>query len=181
MAHPGDSLVLAPRESVTAPPPERDSGDLMVRVRPAVTGDAAAWQRMREALWPDGAGDHPGEIARFFAGRLREPLAVLLAVDDSGAALGFAELSIRSCAEGCATDRVAYLEGWYVAPEARRRGVGRALVAAAEEWARTRGCTEFASDTLIDNDTSALAHHALGFEETARLRCFRRSLAPPIP
>lgn len=53
----------------------------------------------------------------------------------------------------------------YVVPEARRRGVGRALIAAADEWARAQGCTEFASDTLADNDVSTAAHQALGFEE----------------
>src|SRR5206468_5494106 len=63
----------------------------------------------------------------------------------------FAELSIRNYAEDCVTDRVAYLEGWYVVPEWRRRGVGGALVAAAESWAQGQGCTEFASDTPIDN------------------------------
>jgi uncharacterized protein (TIGR02246 family) len=49
---------------------------------------------------------------------------VLLAEDAAGI-LGFAEVSIRPYAEGCSTDRVGYLEGWFVRPEARRRGVGR--------------------------------------------------------
>jgi aminoglycoside 6'-N-acetyltransferase I len=94
----------------------------------------------------------------FFAGKLRMPLAVLLAVEDSGTPLGFAELSIRPYAEDCVTDRVAYLEGWYVVPEARGQGVGWALVAAAEQWALAQGCTEFGSDALIDNAVSAAAH-----------------------
>ena len=130
---------------------------------------------MRCALWPEGsASEHGAEIDRFFAGQLDNPLEVLLAVDARGAALGFAELSIRAYAEDCLTDRVAYLEGWYVIAEARRRGVGRALVAAAERWGRAQGCTEFASDALIDNDVSARAHRALGFAETVQIRCFRK-------
>lgn len=134
---------------------------------------------MREALWPAEPGeasDHPDEIARFFAGDLHEPLAVLLAVDASGEALGFAELSIRNYAEDCVTNRVAYLEGWYVEPHARRTGIGAALVRAAEDWGRAQGCTEFASDALIDNEISAAAHKALGFDETAQIRCFRKHL-----
>jgi aminoglycoside 6'-N-acetyltransferase I len=135
---------------------------------------------MREALWTeDTSAAHAREIAQFFAGNLREPLEILLAVDDSGVPVGFAELSIRAYAEDCVTDRVAYLEGWYVVPEARRRGVGRALVVAAEQWALAQGCTEFGSDALIDNDTSAAAHRALGFVETVQLRCFRKPLGPP--
>ena len=148
----------------------------MINVRPVTPGDAAAWLRMREALWPDGAGDHAGEVQQFFAGKLHEPLAVLVAFDEAGAPVGFAELSIRNYAEDCRTNRVAYLEGWYVEPHARRKGVGRALVAAAEDWGRSQGCTEFGSDALIDNDVSAAAHRALGFQETARIRCFRKDL-----
>jgi aminoglycoside 6'-N-acetyltransferase I len=131
---------------------------------------------MREALWPEGKADHPGEIEGYFRGQLREPLEVLLAIDSRGHAVGFAELSIRSYAEECVTDRVAYLEGWYVDPAARRQGVGRALVTAAEQWARAQGCIEFASDALLDNDVSAAAHAALGFEETVQLRCFKKVL-----
>ena len=101
---------------------------------------------------------------------------MLIAEAAGGEAVGFAELSIRPYAEGCRTDRVAFLEGWYVVPAARRRGVGRELVAAAEEWARSQGCTEFASDAELDNETSAAAHRALGFAEVARLRCFRKEL-----
>jgi aminoglycoside 6'-N-acetyltransferase I len=149
----------------------------MVNIRAARPEDSAAWLRMRQALWPDDSGGHAGEIEQYFAGTLRMPMEVLLAVDDDEV-VGFAELSIRPYAEDCVTDRIAYLEGWYVEPEWRRRGVGGALVAAAETWARAQGCTEFASDALLDNVTSAAAHQALGFIETAQLRCFRKSLDP---
>ncbi len=88
--------------------------------------------------------------------------------------MGFAELSIRHGAEGCDTDRVAYLEGLYVAPHARRRGIARALIEAAERWARKQGCTEFASDTQPDNRISILAHRALGFQDAGMVLCFRK-------
>lgn len=149
----------------------------MIHVRSATPQDAAVWLQLRQALWPeDGSSWHAEEIEQFFAGRLHMPLAVLLARDDVGTVLGFAELSIRAYAEDCTTDRVAYLEGWYVVPEARRRGVGRALVLAAEQWARAQGCSEFASDAVIDNIVSAAAHLALGFKETVHIRCFRKPL-----
>src|SRR5688572_3455036 len=148
----------------------------MIHVRPAVPSDRDAWIRMRTDLWPEIPVDHPAEVDRYFAGALREPIEVLIAADAYGTAVGFAELNIRNYAEDCETDRVGYLEGWYVVPEARRRSIGRALVAAAEEWARSQGCTEFASDALIDNDVSAAAHLALGFEETVQIRCFKKKL-----
>lgn len=151
----------------------------MINVRPANIADKAGWLRMRQALWPDDErNSHAREIDEFFAGHLKMPLEVLLAIDERGDPIGFAELSIRAYAEDCDTDRVGYLEGWYVSPRFRRNGVGRALVIAAEEWARRQGCTEFASDALLDNAASAAAHHALGFTETVQIRCFRKLLTP---
>jgi aminoglycoside 6'-N-acetyltransferase I len=148
----------------------------VTRVRPVTHADAAAWLAMRNALWPEEAEkSHLTEIAKFLAGELRTLLTVLVAEQD-GELVGFAELNIRPYADGCKTDRVGFLEGWYVVPDARRRGIGRALVAASEDWARAQGCTEFASDTLVDNDLSTVAHHALGFQEVEIIRCFRKDL-----
>jgi aminoglycoside 6'-N-acetyltransferase I len=158
----------------------------MFSVRHVRPDDRAAWHRMRRDLWPDDAGEHEREIDRFFAGRLREPAAVLIADDAKGETLGFAEVSVRPYAEGCETDRVAFLEGWYVIPTARGVGVGRALIEAAEAWALGRGCTEFGSDALLDNDAGRAAHRALGFEEVEQRRCFLKhldrvpSVAPPM-
>jgi len=149
----------------------------MITVRAAKLGDATAWLQLRRALWPEGSeAEHRDDIAQFFAGEAREPLAVLLAEDGAGCPVGFAELSIRAYAEGCRSDRVAYLEGWFVVPKARRHGVGRALIAAAEAWGRSQGCREFASDAQPDNEVSAAAHRALGFREAGLVRCFRKDL-----
>ena len=145
-----------------------------MRVRPVTSADAEVWLRLRRDLWPDGSEqEHRNEIGKFLSGQAREPMAVLIA-SDLGAVVGFVELSIRPCAEGCRTDRVAYLEGWYVAPQAR--GVGRALIEASERWAQDRGCTEFASDVQPDNERSIAAHHAVGFEDAGVVQCFRKDL-----
>lgn len=139
--------------------------------------DAASWLRLRTALWPEGtAAEHADEISRFFAREASEPAATLLSVDSSGEVIGFAELSLRAYAEGCRSSPVAYLEGWFVMPEARHRGVGRALVSAGEEWARAQGCSELASDTHPGNRASAKAHDALGFREAGLVMCFRKDL-----
>ena len=163
-----------------------------INTRAVEARDAGDWARLRHALWPDATEtEHREEIDRFLAGIAREPLAVFVAEkrggrdegarddgtrDEGERILGFAELSIRAHAEGCRTDRVAFLEGWFVARDARGRGVGRALIAAAETWAREQGCTEFASDTAADDEASADAHRALGFEDVGLIRCFRKGL-----
>lgn len=125
---------------------------MSVRVRSVEPADAAAWERMRERLWPSAEGEHAGEIAAWFAGDLSIPAEVLIAEVDAGNAIGFVELAIRGYAEECYSGRVAYLEGWYVEPEARRRGVGTALIRAAEEWGRALGCVEMASDAALENE-----------------------------
>ncbi len=149
----------------------------MVTIRPAKPSDTPGWLELRHALWPGRSeAEHRAEIERFFSGKLAEPLAVLLAEEEPGQPVGFAELSIRAYAEGCHSDRVAYLEGWFVVPTVRGRGVGRALISAAEDWGRSQGCSEFASDAQPDNEVSAAAHRALGFMDAGLVRCFRKDL-----
>jgi aminoglycoside 6'-N-acetyltransferase I len=145
-------------------------------IHPMTPADRDTWLDMREQLWPDSRDTHARDVDRFFAGQARDPVAALIARDDAGRALGFAELSLRSYAEGCETDNVAFLEGWFVVPDSRGHGVGRALVAACEDWARSHGCTEFASDSHPGNETAIAAHLALGFMDEGLVRCFRKKL-----
>jgi aminoglycoside 6'-N-acetyltransferase I len=151
--------------------------DAHLSVRPVESQDAKAWLDMRCALWPDGSRqEHDSEIAEFLAGNAARLDAVFIAAAGDGQAVGFTEVAIRPYAEGCYSGQVAYLEGWYVLPEARRQGVGLALVKAAENWARHKGCTEMASDAELANTTSLTAHLSAGFTEVAQLRCFRKPL-----
>lgn len=149
-----------------------------MKIRPAVPSDIPALLRFRLDLWPDETDQwHRQDMEEFFDGKGRSTLgAILIAEDADGTPAGFVDLSIRPYAEGCYTGRVAYLEGWYVIPGLRRKGVGAALVAAAEAWGRTQGCTEFGSDALADNTLSEMAHKALGFTEVETIRCFRKDL-----
>jgi aminoglycoside 6'-N-acetyltransferase I len=147
------------------------------RVRHARLSDVQDWAALRQALWPtESSPELTAEATAFFADADTVLEAVLLAEASDGTLLGFAELSLRPYAEDCRTSPVAFLEGWYVIPTARRQGVGRALVSAAEQWARERGCHEFASDTELDNSLSSAAHRALGFDDAGAIRCFRKDL-----
>jgi len=128
----------------------RRGEDAVISVRAAIPADTPSWLRMRCALWPAGKQtEHMEDIARYFA---------------------------REAAEGCESGWIAYLEGWYVDPRSRRQGAGRALVWAAEAWAQSQGCREFASDAQYANTGSAQAHAAVGFAEVEQIRCFRKTL-----
>ncbi len=144
-------------------------------VRPFQPEDEPEWRRLRHALWPDTTSrDHVDDLATYL-GRPEAHLIVVAALE-AGDLAGFAEVSLRSQAEGCRTSPVGFLEGWYVDAAHRRQGVGRALVRAAEAWARSCGCREMGSDTWVDNTGSRAAHQALGFEEGSPVVTFRKSL-----
>jgi aminoglycoside 6'-N-acetyltransferase I len=144
-------------------------------IRTYQPADYPAWLRMRRALF---ASLTAGSEAEDAAAWLARPDAVVLVAEraERSGLAGFAEVGARAYADGCETSPVAYLEGWYVDPDVRRRGVGAALVRAAEAWARARGYRELASDALLDNRPSQEAHIALGFGEVERSVKYRKVL-----
>ncbi len=90
--------------------------------------------------------------------------------------IGFAEVGLRSYADGCDTSPVAFLEGWYVRPSHRKMNVGTSLVQAAVVWARKWGLKELASDSLLEDSAVFAAHIGVGFEEVERSVKYRMSL-----
>lgn len=106
-----------------------------------------------------------------------ERFAQFIACSGEREPLGFIEVALRSdYVNGTESSPVAFLEGIYVVPHARRSGIARQLVTAAERWALDRGCREFASDAQIDNTGSHAMHARLGFAETERVVYFRKLL-----
>ena len=108
--------------------------------------------------------------------RARADAEVFVAERPDGSVAGFVETGTRLYADGCDTSPVGYIEAWYVDPDVRRSGYGRALLAAAEDWARRRGYREMASDAQLDNEVSHAAHRRSGYEEVDRIVQFRRIL-----
>ena len=148
--------------------------EAVVAVRAARKEDYSDWVRLRTALWPEWPDDHRTEARAYFDEP--PPRAVTFIAEVDGSTVGFAELRLREYAEECETSPVAYLEGIYVDPGVRVRGVGRALVEAGEAWGREHGCTEMASDREIDNERSGAFHLAVGFDEAVRLVAYRKEL-----
>jgi aminoglycoside 6'-N-acetyltransferase I len=144
-------------------------------VRPFHEDDLGEWFRLRCLLWDEApANDHQTEMMDI----LDHSDTQFVAVADLGGGrlAGFLEASLRPFVEDCSSENVGYLEGWFVEPAFRRQGIGRALVDLSENWARSRGCTEMASDAEVDNYGSIAAHGELGYEETSRLVHFRKDL-----
>jgi aminoglycoside 6'-N-acetyltransferase I len=146
-----------------------------MHIRPYETNDHNEWLRMRRVLRPElPREDDVKDAAEWLA---RPDTIVIVAERPAGAGLaGFIEMGTRPYADGCNTSPVAFLEGWYVDEDVRRKGIGAALVRAGEEWARRHGYRELASDALLDNTTSQRAHAALAFSEVERAVRYRKNL-----
>lgn len=148
-------------------------------VRAARSSDVYALARLAATLWPDApVAEHAEHFAAIVIGVAPSTLPLALLVAEYGGSLvGFVEVGLRSHADGCdPRTPVGFIEGWFVGEKFRRHGVGRALIAAAERWAREHGAHELASDTWLDAEDSQRAHEALGFEVVDRCVHFRKSL-----
>lgn len=152
--------------------------DLCVRL--AQSSDRDQLARMRQALWPKASAEElTRELTQILEGKAQvtTPLIILVAEASDSELAGFLEIDLRSHADGCNPFRpVGYIEGWYVAENQRHNGIGKRLLATAEDWVRSQGCVEMASDTWIDNEVSQCAYQALGYEVVDRCVHYRKTL-----
>lgn len=125
-------------------------------------------------LWP---GHSPEDMQAEYAQLLAQPDAAFFLACAAAVPVGFAQCQLRyDYVEGTESSPVGYLEGIYVAENCRGQGLARALLKACEDWARGKGCTEFASDCELNNVQSLRFHLNVGFEEANRIICFTKKL-----
>ncbi|NBQ86577.1 MAG: GNAT family N-acetyltransferase [Betaproteobacteria bacterium] len=114
---------------------------------------------------PMGGAEPLGEDtrARLCDDLLRHPKAVsFLAYADDGTAIG-----LINCFEGYSTFKARPLLNIHdvaVAPAWRARGVGQALLAAAQDEARARGCCKLTLEVLSGNERATRSYLRFGFE-----------------
>jgi aminoglycoside 6'-N-acetyltransferase I len=147
----------------------------MSSIKRCNTVDHPGWLQLRMALWPANRAEHLPEMQELCGQPGR--YAQFVACSRSGAPQGLVEVALRSdYVNGTESSPVGFLEGLYVDPAFRKQGIAAVLVKTAEQWAREQGCSEMASDALLDNTASHAMHQALGFEETERVVYFRKPL-----
>ena len=138
-----------------------------------------AWLALRAEFIPETETEEQRAFLQAFA-RASAAFRAFVAQDSRAGLLGFAEVAVRTdFVNGCEHRPALFLEGIFVRPEHRGRGVARALCDAAAQWGLDQGCLEFASDVYIDDHDSLAAHRGLGFEETERVVYFRKLLSIP--
>lgn len=152
------------------------------RVRDAEPGDAEQLTRLAEAVsaepegWLISTGGEwrsVGEERRYLKALRRYPhAAVVVAEREDGALVG--RLSVARDTHP-ASAHVADL-GLMVAADARRQGVGRALLDAAVEWARGAGVRKLELHVFPWNEAAIRLYERFGFErEGYRRGHYRRA------
>jgi putative acetyltransferase len=150
-------------------------------VRPAEPGDAEALVRLAEAVsaepegWlisVEGEWRSVGDERRYLKAVRRYPhAAVYVAERDDAAIIG--RLSLARDTHP-ASAHVADL-GLMVAADARRQGVGRALLDAAVEWSRSAGIRKLELHVFPWNEPAIKLYERFGFErEGERKGHYRR-------
>jgi ribosomal protein S18 acetylase RimI-like enzyme len=94
---------------------------------------------------------------------LRDADAAAWVVEHDGAPAGFCAVAIETAPSALAETGRAVITELYVRPAARRRGAGRALVAAALEWSRDRGALRAEVRVAARNGEGQAFWRALGF------------------
>ena len=118
-----------------------------------------------------------GELTTDFEQLLVDQNSAVFLLYIEGNAVGFAQSQLRfDYVEGTDSSPVGYLEGIYIASDFRNKGYGKTLLRACEQWAKERGCKEFASDCELDNNQSLTFHLHSGFDEVNRIICFAKKL-----
>ena len=157
-----------------------------VTVREATAADLESVVALRLALLREHPS-HPiygrlradvGDRAReLFANQLRSTMESIFLAEAAGGVVG-----VLRCVESIGSPlldpaRYAYVSSVYVRPEARRRGVLRALLHAAERWARARGLDQMRLHNVAGSADAEGAWSALGFEIVEQVRV--RNLGQP--
>jgi ribosomal protein S18 acetylase RimI-like enzyme len=107
--------------------------------------------------------DVPG-ARRFLEARLRgNESAVLLAVPDADAESGVGFVQLFPSFSSVGMQPIWILNDLFVAPQARRAGVGRSLLAAACELARSTGAARIRLSTAKDNEVARALYVASGY------------------
>ena len=108
---------------------------------------------------------------------MQDPSQIFFLAVHDGTPVGFTHCAIRTdYVEGTNGGNIGYLEGIFVLPEHRKKGIARKLLLACEHWAREKGCLMFASDCEFHNEDSYHFHLAVGFHEANRIICFTKKI-----
>ena len=143
-------------------------------IKKAGIEDSKTVAELAVQLWP---GHEINDLEKEMINYIDSENGVVFIYFNENIGAGFAQCSLRNdYVEGTKSSPVGYSEGIYVEAEHRKRGIGKKLLIQCEEWAKSKGCKEFASDCELNNTESLKFHLKIGFEEANRIICFKKNL-----
>lgn len=143
-------------------------------IRQASERDNSIVSALALRLWPDHS---PQEMKNYFSSALASDNGAVFLYFVQLQPVAFAQCQLRhDYVEGTQSGPVGYLEGIFVAQEHRRQGIAMELLRHCEQWAKSKGCNEFASACKLENADSLLFHLHAGFSEANRIICFTKKL-----
>ncbi|HYW45686.1 MAG TPA: GNAT family N-acetyltransferase [Bryobacteraceae bacterium] len=116
----------------------------------------------------------PERARNFLRERLERDQSVILIAFADGAAIGFTQL-YPSFSSG-AMARIFILNDLFVAPEARQRGTGSALLQAAAGYGRRNGAIRLVLSTEHTNTTAQAVYERMGWERDTVFRVYQLAL-----
>jgi len=148
------------------------------QIRQASSGDIDLVAPLFDAYRQFYGGSADLALARgFLLERLRQEQSVIFMAlaPDGTTPLGFTQLYPAFSSLSAA--RIFILNDLYVAPQARRLGVGAGLLQAAVAYARAAGAVRLTLSTAIDNHTAQSLYVAQGWRRDDAFAVFNFSLA----
>jgi ribosomal protein S18 acetylase RimI-like enzyme len=147
-----------------------------VKTRPAEERDLPAVAALFDAYRQ--FYEMPADLAlarRYLGERFeRGESAILVAEDAAGEIVGFTQLYPAFCS--VLADRTFVLYDLFVTPAARGTGAGRALMEAAEAYARTHGAARLQLQTAITNVIGQSLYESCGWKRDELFYVYEKSL-----
>lgn len=141
-------------------------------MRPAAPADAAEMARLAGELgYPMAASEMLRRLERL----LPDPHHFIAVAGSGDRLAGWMHVERRCSLEG--GDR-AELMGLVVDAGARRRGVGRQLLDAAENWTRAQGLVSLTVRTNIVRETSHPFYKSLGYTRSKTQHVYTKTIVP---
>lgn len=145
-----------------------------MNIRPASQFDFEFWLKCRKALFPSKTeSQHVLDVQQYlyYSDFKQAFLAELNAKP-----IGLIEVVIKDSVEGSTLAPVAVCEAWYVEAEQRQKGIGKALMLAAEQWAKSKKCKQIGSWSSNESAYLQLAFEHTGYRKIVSIDHYLKTL-----
>lgn len=146
---------------------------MSLAIRPATAADAERLAALSTELGYPMTAEEAGPR---FEALARHPDHALLVAEDGGRVAGWIQVSLTRVFEAAASAEIA---GLVVDAAARGRGIGAALVAAAEDWAAERGCRALRVRCNVVRERAHAFYRRERFREIKTQKVFERPIGEP--